>query len=168
MYRIASIFYQAGALVFGGGHVVLPLLESSVTPHLVSQELFLSGYGAAQLVPGPVFSFAAYLGAVMDSPLNSYLSAVIATVAIFLPGFLLIVALLPFWHQLNRFPLFFRAVAGANAVVAGILAATLIQPIASVAVVNWTDIPLLIVIWLALRKSLWLALALSVTGAVFL
>src|SRR3990167_8236734 len=97
---IFEVFYRAGALVFGGGHVVLPLLQSLVVPtKMVSNNLFLAGYGAAQAIPGPLFSFAAYLGAISTLPPNGLLGASICLVAIFLPSFLLIVGVLPFWEK---------------------------------------------------------------------
>lgn len=119
-------FYRAGSLVFGGGHVVLPLLEREVVPvGWVDSESFLAGYGAAQAVPGPLFTFAAYLGAVMDG----WLGAVVATAAIFLPAFLLIMGTLPFWGSLRQNPDIQGALFGINAAVVGILVAALYDPI---------------------------------------
>jgi chromate transporter len=125
-------FYRAGALVFGGGHVVLPLLEASVVrPGWVSQDAFLAGYGAAQALPGPLFTFAAYLGAAAGSPAPGGIAgSVLATVAIFLPGALLVVGALPFWHALRARPGTRAALAGVNAAVVGILAAALVDPVA--------------------------------------
>src|SRR6202035_1124523 len=92
-------FYRSGALVFGGGHVVLPLLQAQVvTPGWVSNETFLAGYGLAQAVPGPLFTFAAYLGAVTGPAPNGLTGAAIALVALFLPSFLLVIGVLPFWQ----------------------------------------------------------------------
>jgi chromate transporter len=97
-----SVFYKAGALVFGGGHVVLPLLQAGVVPNgWVGNDAFLAGYGAAQAVPGPLFTFAAYLGAVMSSPLGGWTGGLILLIAIFLPAFLLVVGALPFWETLR-------------------------------------------------------------------
>ncbi|WP_301107489.1 chromate efflux transporter [Sporosarcina sp.] len=119
-------FYRAGALVFGGGHVVLPLLEQELVPMgWISDEAFLAGYGAAQAVPGPLFTFAAYLGAVM----NGWQGGLFATAAIFLPAFLLIVGALPFWDLLRSRPRVKGAVMGVNAAVIGILLAALYNPI---------------------------------------
>jgi chromate transporter len=123
-------FYRAGALVFGGGHVVLPLLQAEfVGDGLVGREAFLAGYGAAQAVPGPLFTFAAYLGAVMQVPPNGIAGAVLALLAIFLPSALLIVGGLPFWEMLRAAPLARRALAGVNAAVVGLLAAALYDPV---------------------------------------
>lgn len=119
-------FYRSGSLVFGGGHVVLPLLEREFVPNgWISKEAFLAGYGAAQAVPGPLFTFAAYLGAVM----NGWLGGLLATVAIFLPAFLLILGTLPFWDTLRRNPKVNGALMGVNAAVVGILISAFYQPI---------------------------------------
>ena len=125
-------FYRSGALVFGGGHVVLPLLEASVVaPGWVSQEAFLAGYGAAQALPGPLFAFAAFLGAAASEPVSGGAAgALLATIAIFLPGALLVVGALPFWQVLRRRPGARAALAGVNATVVGILAAALVDPVA--------------------------------------
>ena len=125
-----DIFYRAGALVFGGGHVVLPLLQAeTVATGLVDHDVFLAGYGAAQAVPGPLFSFAAYLGAVTATPPSGLLGATIALVGIFLPAALLVIGALPFWERLRGAPLAQRALMGVNAGVVGILAAALYDPV---------------------------------------
>lgn len=130
MLELFNAFYRAGALVFGGGHVVLPLLESSVVgPGWVNENVFLAGYGAAQAVPGPLFSFAAYLGAAASPGSSAIIAAAVALVAIFLPGMLLLLGVLPFWDKLRRFSLARAAMAGANAAVVGILASALYQPV---------------------------------------
>ena len=104
--ELVDAFYRAGSLVFGGGHVVLPLLQASVVPPgWVSNDAFLAGYGAAQAVPGPLFTFAAYLGAVMGPQPNGWVGAALCLVAIFLPSFLLVIGALPFWEELRRRPL---------------------------------------------------------------
>jgi len=127
--RLFDGFYRSGALVFGGGHVVLPLLDAvTVQPGLVSHDVFLAGYGAAQAVPGPLFTFAAFLGYVLNAWPNGLLGAAIALVAIFLPSALLIAGALPFWNQLRRAPRAQAALMGVNAAVVGILAAALYQP----------------------------------------
>ncbi len=119
-------FYRSGSLVFGGGHVVLPLLQGEFIPTgWVSKDEFLAGYGAAQAVPGPLFTFAAYLGAVM----NGWWGGILATIAIFLPAFLLILGSLPFWDSLRRNPKIKGALLGVNAAVVGILIAAFYQPI---------------------------------------
>jgi len=123
-------FYRAGALVFGGGHVVLPLLQAEVVPPgWVSNEQFLAGYGAAQAVPGPLFTLAAYLGAVMRPWPTGWLGALVALVAIFLPAFLLVVGTLPFWDALRARPSFRAALRGINAAVVGLLLAALYHPV---------------------------------------
>ena len=119
-------FYRSGSLVFGGGHVVLPLLERELVPTgWLSEESFLAGYGAAQAVPGPLFTFAAYLGAVM----NGWQGGLLATIAIFLPSFLLILGTLPFWDSLRRNSKVKGALIGVNAAVVGILIAAFYHPI---------------------------------------
>ncbi len=119
-------FYRSGSLVFGGGHVVLPLLEREFVPNgWLSEEAFLAGYGAAQAVPGPLFTFAAYLGAVM----NGWSGGLLATLAIFLPAFLLIIGTLPFWAFLRRNPKMKGALMGVNAAVVGLLISAFYNPI---------------------------------------
>jgi chromate transporter len=126
----AEPFYRAGSLVFGGGHVVLPLLQSSVVdPGWVTQDRFLAGYGATQAVPGPLFTFAAYLGAVSSVGPGGITGATLATFAIFLPSFLLVYGILPFWDRLRAVGGARRALAGTNAAVVGLLAAALYSPI---------------------------------------
>jgi chromate transporter len=123
-------FYRAGSLVFGGGHVVLPLLQASVVPPgWVGNDAFLAGYGAAQAVPGPLFTFAAYLGAVMQPPPDGWSGAVLCLLAIFLPSFLLVIGALPFWEELRRRPSAQAALRGVNAAVVGLLLAALYQPV---------------------------------------
>lgn len=135
-------FYRAGALVFGGGHVVLPLLEATVVaPGWVSQDAFLAGYGAAQALPGPLFTFAAYLGAAATGPVpGGVAGAALATMAIFLPGALLVVGALPFWASLRARPGAGAALAGINAAVVGILAAALVDPVARTAIGGPADL----------------------------
>ncbi|HEV8644535.1 MAG TPA: chromate efflux transporter [Burkholderiales bacterium] len=123
-------FYRSGALVFGGGHVVLPLLQAEVVPRgWVTNDAFLAGYGAAQAVPGPLFTFAAYLGAAMQPAPNDWLGAALCLVAIFLPAILLVVGALPFWQQLRRSAAAQSALAGVNAGVVGLLFAALYDPV---------------------------------------
>lgn len=126
---LADSFYRAGSLVFGGGHVVLPLLQQEVVPTgWVEESRFLAGYGAAQAVPGPLFTFAAYLGAAA----GGWTGAAVALAAIFVPAFLLVAGTLPFWHVLRSRPGAQGALAGVNAAVVGILLAALYDPV-------WTD-----------------------------
>jgi chromate transporter len=127
---LADTFYRSGALVFGGGHVVLPLLEASVVPPgWVDPDTFLAGYGATQAMPGPLFTFAAFLGAVEDPGPNGWLGALIATVSIFASSFLLVGGLLPFWDTLRHRPNVRAALRGVNAAVVGVLLAALFTPI---------------------------------------
>ncbi|QEP44871.1 chromate efflux transporter [Ectothiorhodospiraceae bacterium BW-2] len=137
---IANAFYRSGALVFGGGHVVLPMLEQSVVePGWVSAEHFLAGYGFSQAIPGPMFAFSAYLGALIPSDHSSLLTATIALVAIFLPGLLLIAAALPAWQVISHQPLALNAIAGVNAAIVGILCAALYDPLFTSAILSTTD-----------------------------
>ena len=123
-------FLQAGALVFGGGHVVLPLLEQSLVPQgWIGLDQFLVGYGAAQVVPGPMFSFAAFLGFDLRGGLHGIGGALLAVIALFLPSFLFIGGILPFWNQIGRLQTMRRALLGINAAVVGILLAALFEPI---------------------------------------
>ncbi len=134
-------FYRSGALVFGGGHVVLPLLHATVVdPGWVSNDQFVAGYGAAQAVPGPLFTFAAYLGTVSGPSPNGVAGASIALVAIFLPSFLLIFGALPFWDRLRGWTGFRRALTGMNAAVVGILAAALYTPVWTSAIAAPVDV----------------------------
>ncbi|WP_019904004.1 chromate efflux transporter [Methylobacterium sp. 77] len=127
---VFDAFYRAGALVFGGGHVVLPLLRAAIVETgWVGADAFLAGYGAAQAVPGPLFTFAAYLGAVLGPEPNGVAGATIALVAIFLPGLLLVYGALPFWEAFRAKPVAQAAMRGANAAVVGILAAALYDPL---------------------------------------
>src|SRR5260221_8921506 len=136
-------FYRAGSLVFGGGHVVLPLLQASVVPPgWVDNHAFLAGYGAAQAVPGPLFTFAAYLGTVMGPPPNGWIGASICLIAIFLPSFLLVIGALPFWEQLRRRPVAQASLRGVNATVVGLLLAALYQPVWTVGITNAADFAL--------------------------
>jgi len=136
-------FYRSGALVFGGGHVVLPLLQAQVvSPGWVSNETFLAGYGLAQAVPGPLFTFAAYLGAVMNSPPNGLGGAAMALVALLLPGLLLVYGMLPFWDAMRARPAAQAAMRGTNAAVVGILGAALYNPVWTSAVMSPRDFAL--------------------------
>jgi chromate transporter len=135
--ELVDRFYRAGSLVFGGGHVVLPLLEAEVVDTgLVDRDDFLAGYGAAQAVPGPLFTFAAYLGAVTRSGPTGLLGAVLALLAVFLPSALLVVGALPSWDRVRRAPRAARALAGVGAAVVGLLAATLVDPVVPQAVTS--------------------------------
>jgi chromate transporter len=152
--RLFDSFYRSGALVFGGGHVVLPLLQAEVVPPgWVSNDAFLAGYGAAQAVPGPLFTFAAYLGTVMGPAPNGWAGGLLCLVAIFLPSFLLLVGALPFWDALRRRPAVQSALRGVNAAVVGLLLAALYRPVWTSAIFDAADFALGIVAFLLL--ALW-------------
>lgn len=143
---VFEAFYRAGALVFGGGHVVLPLLEESVVePGWISGDEFLAGYGAAQAVPGPMFTLAAYLGARLPGGDGGLLGAAVALGGIFLPGFLLLVGVLPLWRALAGRATAARAVAGVNAAVVGLLGAALYDPVWTSAVRGPVDLAIALV-----------------------
>jgi chromate transporter len=146
-----NAFYRAGSLVFGGGHVVLPLLQAAVVPPgWVSNDAFLAGYGAAQAVPGPLFTFAAYLGAVMGPQPNGWAGAAICLVAIFLPSFLLVIGVLPFWQALRGKPFAQSALTGVNAVVVGLLLAALYNPVWLSAIMGPLDLAVALAAFLLL------------------
>src|SRR5262249_44953026 len=135
-----NAFYRAGSLVFAGGHVVLPLLQAAVVPPgWVTNDAFLAGYGAAQAVPGPLFTFAAYLGAVMGPQPNGWAGAAICLGAIFLPSFLLVIGVLPFWQALRSKPFAQSALTGVNAAVVGLLLAALYNPVWLAAIMGPLD-----------------------------
>lgn len=164
---LGAIFFRAGALVFGGGHVVLPLLRSTMVPHWIDDGSFLAGYGAAQALPGPLFTFAAYLGA----KVAGVGGAAVALPCIFLPGLLLIAGLLPFRRTIRTNPAVQRALAGVNAAVVGILAAALYNPLWSTGVRSIGDASiaaagvLLLLVW---RVVPLLVVGLTVAGVVAL
>ena len=146
LWSAMASFYQAGSLVFGGGHVVLPMLQASVVPAgWVGNDAFLAGYGAAQAVPGPLFSFAAFLGAVMPSPLGGWGGGLALLVAIFVPSFLLVAGALPFWESLRQRDGIQRVMAGVNAAVVGILGAALYDPVWTSAIHSTADVGLALV-----------------------
>jgi chromate transporter len=157
---ILDRFYRAGWLVFGGGHVVLPLLQAEVVPPgWVTNDSFLAGYGAAQAVPGPLFTFAAYLGAVMQVGPGGWLGGLLCLVAVFLPSFLLVVGALPLWQRLRANAAARSALAGINAAVVGLLLAALYDPVWVSAIRSGTDFALalaafvLLAVW---RVSPWI------------
>ena len=148
---MVDVFYRTGSLVFGGGHVVLPLLQSEVVSlGWVSETAFLAGYGATQAVPGPMFTFAAYLGASMQGSPNGWSGGLIAVVAIFLPSFFLVIGALPFWEQLRRNVRTQAALSGINAAVVGLLLAALYQPVWTSAVHDPMDFCLVLIAFVAL------------------
>jgi chromate transporter len=148
---MVDAFYRSGSLVFGGGHVVLPLLQAEVVPSgWVNNETFLAGYGAAQAVPGPLFTFAAFLGASMNLAPSGWIGGMICLLAIFAPSFLLIVGTLPFWERLRRSLRTQAALAGVNAAVVGLLLAALYQPVWTSAIFKPQDFGLALVALVAL------------------
>jgi chromate transporter len=166
--KLADAFYRAGSLVFGGGHVVLPLIQAEVVgPGWVSGDAFLAGYGAAQAVPGPLFTFAAYLGAAMGPQPNGWLGAAICLAAIFLPSFLLMLGVLPFWDALRRKPLAQAALRGVNAAVVGLLLAALYHPVWTAAIHTGRDFALgalaflLLVVW---KLPPWMVVVVCAAG----
>jgi chromate transporter len=166
--ELFEAFYRAGSLVFGGGHVVLPLLQASVVPPgWVSNDAFLAGYGAAQAVPGPLFTFAAYLGAVMGPQPNGWLGATLSLVAMFLPSFFLTIGALPFWDELRRRPAAQSALRGVNAAVVGLLLAALYNPVWTSGISSGADFALAVAGFLLLfmwKVPPWLVVVLSAIG----
>ena len=161
--RLFDTFYRVGSLVFGGGHVVLPLLKAEVVPLWLNNDAFLAGYGAAQSVPGPLFTFAAYLGA----EIGGWDVAVLCLVGIFLPSFLLVVGLLPFWDALRKKPGAQAALAGVNAAVVGILLAAFYDPVWTTAILTWSDVALAAAAFLLLymwKTPPWLVVLLCAAG----
>jgi len=155
-----DVFYRAGSLVFGGGHVILPLLQAEVVPNgWVANDTFLAGYGAAQAVPGPLFTFAAFLGASMATPPNGWLGGLLCLVAIFVPSFLIVAGALPFWEQLRTNKRMRAALIGVNAAVVGLLLAALYDPVWTSAIHRPTDFGLALMALVALmfwRLPPWL------------
>jgi chromate transporter len=163
--RLIDAFYRSGSLVFGGGHVVLPLLQQEVVPPgWISNDAFLAGYGAAQAVPGPLFTFAAYLGTAMQPSPNGWLGALICLVAIFLPSFLLLFGALPFWNDLRQRADIQSALRGVNAAVVGLLLAALYTPVWTSAIGRPVDFAIAAVAFLLLvfwKVSPWLVVVLG-------
>lgn len=148
---LVDAFYRAGSLVFGGGHVVLPLLQTEVVPTgWVDEDVFLAGYGATQAMPGPLFTFAAFLGASMSAAPNGWTGGMLALIAIFVPSFLLVIGALPFWEQLRGNLRIQAALAGVNASVVGLLLAALYQPIWTSAILSTQDFALALIALVAL------------------
>ncbi|NBC12257.1 MAG: chromate efflux transporter [Gammaproteobacteria bacterium] len=167
-----EVFYRAGALVFGGGHVVLPLLETRlVEPGWVTADAFLAGYGAAQAVPGPLFTVAAYLGAIVEPGPAGLGGAAIALLGIFLPGMLLLLGVLPFWDRLRHYDGARAAMAGTNAAVVGLLAAALYHPVWTSAVASPADFAVALaafVLLTAWKAPPWLVVAVTLLASVAL
>lgn len=169
---VIDSFYRAGALVFGGGHVVLPLLDAEIVQSgWVAPDAFLAGYGATQAVPGPLFTFAAYLGTVLGPEPNGVVGAGIALLAIFLPGFLVLVGALPFWDRFRKLAKAQSLMQGANAAVVGILGAALYSPVFTSAITDARAFTLALACFVALtawRVAPWIVVALSALGGVVL
>ncbi len=159
-------FFRTGAMVFGGGHVVLPLLQSEVVnPGWVTQDQFLAGYGIAQAVPGPLFSFAAYLGAISPLNENPLFSGLICLVAIFLPSYLLIIGVLPFWESLRKKSAVKKSMRAVNSAVVGLLLAALYRPVWTSAVFSARDFTVVLIAFLLLntwKVPAWVVVALCV------
>jgi chromate transporter len=167
---IFDSFFRVGSLVFGGGHVILPLLQTTVvSPGWVTNQQFVTGYGAAQAVPGPLTTFAAYLGAVMRVQPNGLVGGSLALIAIFLPSFLLVIGTLPFYDQLRRRSDFRAALQGVNAVVVGLILAALYRPLWTSAIHSVADAALaiaslaLLSIW---KLPPWLVVAFALAGGI--
>jgi chromate transporter len=160
--EIANIFFQSGALVFGGGHVVLPLLQSQIVPNgLISHTDFMAGYGIAQAIPGPLFTFAAYLGAMMPTGLPAWISGIVCLIIIFLPAILLVLAVIPFWDSIRGNSSIKAGLYGINAVVVGLLLAALINPILILSLKSEFDIIVILGLFLLLvfsRLPVWLVI----------
>ncbi|MGE6553891.1 chromate efflux transporter [Exiguobacterium artemiae] len=159
--QLTSIMYSAGALVFGGGHVVLPFLQQSLVPGFLTNDSFLAGYAAAQAVPGPLFTFATYLGTVV----NGLMGGILATLAIFLPGFLLVLGVLPFWDRVRSNKQVGRMLIGVNAAVVGILLAALYDPIFTSSVKTGIDFLVAFGLFCLLRFYHQSPLRIVLTGA---
>ena len=167
-----ATFYRVGSLVFGGGHVVLPLLQAEVVvPGWVGNDAFLAGYGAAQAIPGPLFSFAAYLGMVMGPPPNGWAGAALCLVAIYLPSLLLVIGVLPFWDGLRRSVWTQAALRGVTAAVVGLLIAAFYQSMWAVAIRDSADFALALAAFLLLflwRTPPWLVVGLCAAAGALL
>jgi chromate transporter len=168
--KLFDSFYRAGSLVFGGGHVVLPFLQSEVVPAgWVSENLFMAGYGAAQAIPGPLFTFSAYLGAVSNIPPSGWLGAFICLIAAFLPSFLLILGALPFWEKMRTYPKMRFAMLGINAAVVGLLMSAFYHPVWTSGILNVKDFALALVAFVFLtffKVPSWaIVIACAVVGA---
>lgn len=167
--KLFDSFFRAGSLVFGGGHVVLPLLQAEVVPTgWVSKELFMIGYGAAQAIPGPLFTFSAYLGAVSSVSPNGWNGALICLIAAFLPSFLLVIGILPFWERIRTHREVRYAMSGVNAAVVGLLVSALYSPVWTSAILNAKDFALAAICFLLLvtwKTPAWIIVAASAITA---
>jgi len=167
--NLAASFFRIGSLVFGGGHVVLPLLqEEFVSSGLIEKDIFLAGYGAAQAIPGPLFTFSSYLGIFLKTEINVFMTSLLCLFFIFLPSFLLVIGILPIWQELKKMDIFVRAFKGINASVIGLLVAALYNPIILSSLSGLEDIILILIAFVVLfftKIPQWLAVfILSTSG----
>ncbi|MDH3808260.1 MAG: chromate efflux transporter [Desulfuromonadales bacterium] len=168
---LVDSFYRSGALVFGGGHVVLPLLKAEVVnPGWINQDMFLAGYGAAQAVPGPLFTFAAYLGTAMNTAPSGWFGGFLCLLAIFLPSFLLVTGILPFWEDLRKNPSIKKALVGVNAAVVGLLLSAFYDPVWTSGILSASDFVLALLAFVMLvywKTPPWIVVvATGVGGAI--
>ena len=168
---LVDSFYRSGALVFGGGHVVLPLLKAEVVnPGWINQDMFLAGYGAAQAVPGPLFTFAAYLGTAMNTAPSGWFGGFLCLLAIFLPSFLLVTGILPFWEDLRKNPRIKKALVGVNAAVVGLLLSAFYDPVWTSGILSASDFVLALLAFVMLvywKTPPWIVVvATGVGGAI--
>jgi len=155
-FSLSENFYRVGSLVFGGGHVVLPLLhDTTVITGWVTQDQFVAGYGLAQAIPGPLFTFAAYLGVLVDQQFNPWVGGIVALVAIFLPSFFLVMGVLPFWNRIREIRTIQRSVSSVNAAVVGLLIAAFYDPIWTSTIYKPEDILLCVVSLGAMALLKW-------------
>ena len=165
---LVDSFYRSGALVFGGGHVVLPLLKAEVVnPGWINQDMFLAGYGAAQAVPGPLFTFAAYLGTAMNTAPSGWLGGLLCLLAIFLPSFLLVTGILPFWEDLRKNPRIRKALVGVNAAVVGLLLSAFYDPVWTSGILSVSDFVLALLAFVMLvywKTPPWFVVAVTGVG----
>ena len=166
LLAMVDVFYRAGSLVFGGGHVVLPLLQAEVVSNgWLGNDSFMAGYGAAQAVPGPLFTFAAFLGASMQGAPSGWSGAAVSLVAIFVPSFLLVAGVMPFWERLRNLQPMRAALAGVNAAVVGLLLAALYHPVWTHAIFSLADFALALLALIALTRWKWPAWLVVATGS---
>jgi chromate transporter len=166
---LASSFYRIGSLVFGGGHVVLPLLqEEFVSSGMIEKDIFLAGYGAAQAIPGPLFTFSSFLGIFFKNEFNVFLISLVCLFFIFLPSFLLVIGILPIWQEFKKIDIIIRAFKGINASVIGLLVAAFYNPVILSSLHVIEDLVLIIIAFIVLfftKIPQWLAvLILSISG----
>ncbi len=171
-WSVIDSFYRSGALVFGGGHVVLPLLKAEVVnTGWISNDMFLAGYGATQAVPGPLFTFSAYLGTALESAPNGLIGGILCLLAIFLPSFLLVNGVLPFWNGLRTNPLIRKALVGVNASVVGLLMGAFYDPVWTSGVLSTGDFILALAAFTSLtywKIPIWIVVAVTALGGAVL